>query len=87
MINIFVSLKAAGKMIILLLRLQLRNDRLPLARLQVPPLSSIEQPRRRIGYEAADLLCKLISGKIGKTVNLRLPVELHERESTIGKHE
>ena len=60
-------------------------DDLPLARLQDPPLSSIEQPRRRIGYEAADLLCKLISGKIGKIVNLRLPVELHERESTLGK--
>lgn len=60
-------------------------DDLPLARLQNPPLSSIEQPRRRIGYEATDLLCKLISGKIGKIVNLRLPVEFHERESTLGK--
>ena len=59
-------------------------DDLPLARLQVPPLSSIEQPRRRIGSEAADLLCKLIAGKIGRTVNLRLPVEFHERESTLG---
>ena len=59
-------------------------DDLPLARLQVPPLSSIEQPRRRIGSEAADLLCKLLAGKIGRTVNLRLPVELHERESTLG---
>ena len=60
-------------------------DDLPLARLQSPPLSSIEQPRRRIGFEAADLLCKLISGKIGRSVNLRLPVELHERESTLGR--
>jgi len=59
-------------------------DDLPLARLQNPPLSSIEQPRRRIGSEAADLLYKIISGKIGRTVNLRLPLELHERESTLG---
>lgn len=60
-------------------------DDLPLARLQNPPLSSIEQPRRRIGYEAADLLYKIVSGKITKTINLRLPVEFHERESTSGK--
>ena len=62
-------------------------DDLPLARLQKPPLSSIEQPRRRIGYEAADLLYKIIAGKIGKAVNLCLPVELHERKSTLGEQQ
>lgn len=57
-------------------------DDLPMARCMNPALSSVLQPRMRIGYEAAGMLHKILSGKLKKPINISLPVELIERESS-----
>lgn len=57
-------------------------DDLPLASCLECPLSSIRQPRREIGFEAAKLLCEEIAGKVTRPVTKILPVELIERESS-----
>jgi GntR family transcriptional regulator, arabinose operon transcriptional repressor len=57
-------------------------DDLPMARCMNPALSSVLQPRMRIGYEAAGLLHKVLSGRIKKPMNVSLPVELIERKSS-----
>lgn len=57
-------------------------DDLPLASCLECPLSSIRQPRREIGFEAAKLLCEEIAGKVTRPVIKILPVELIERESS-----
>jgi len=57
-------------------------DDLPMAQCLNPPMSTVRQPRMRIGYEAASLLHKVISGKVGKAMNITLPVELIERKSS-----
>ncbi len=57
-------------------------DDLPLASCLECPLSSVRQPRREIGYEAAKLLHERILGKVSRPVTKCLPVELIERESS-----
>ena len=57
-------------------------DDLPLASCLECPLSSVRQPRREIGYEAAKLLHERILGKISRPVIKCLPVELIERASS-----
>lgn len=57
-------------------------DDLPLASCLECPLSSVRQPRREIGYEAAKLLHERIMGKVSRPVTKCLPVELIERESS-----
>lgn len=57
-------------------------DDLPLASCLECPLSSVRQPRKEIGFEAAKLLCDEVSGKITRPVIKVLPVELVERESS-----
>ena len=59
-------------------------DDLPLASCLECPLSSVRQPRREIGYEAARLLCNEIAGKVSRPVTRVLPVELVERKSSRG---
>ena len=57
-------------------------DDLPLASCLECPLSSVRQPRREIGFEAAKLLCEEIDGKLSQPVTKVLPVELMERNSS-----
>ena len=57
-------------------------DDLPLASCLECPLSSVRQPRREIGFEAARLLCEEIDGRISQPVTKVLPVELIERNSS-----
>ncbi|WP_419646718.1 substrate-binding domain-containing protein [Victivallis vadensis] len=57
-------------------------DDLPLASCLECPLSSVRQPRREIGYEAAKLLHERIMGRVNRPVTKCLPVELIERESS-----
>ena len=57
-------------------------DDLPLASCLECPLSSVRQPRREIGFEAAKQLCEEIDGRISQPVTKVLPVELIERNSS-----
>ncbi len=56
-------------------------DDTPLASLLKPTLTTIRQPRNKIGFQAANLLHRLMLGKIKKTTSIHLPVELVVRES------
>jgi LacI family transcriptional regulator len=56
-------------------------DDLPLARFLKPSLTTVRQPRERIGYEAAKLLHQLICGKINEPIDMHLPVEFVARDS------
>ena len=57
-------------------------DDLPMARCLSPTLSSVLQPRKHIGLEAARILHKQLDGKISNKMNISLPVQLIERESS-----
>ncbi len=57
-------------------------DDLPMARCMTPPLTTVQQPRFQIGYEAARLLHKLLNEIIKRPVNVTLPVEFIERQSS-----
>jgi DNA-binding LacI/PurR family transcriptional regulator len=57
-------------------------DDLPMASCLTPTLSSVLQPRKHIGHEAARILHKLLTGKIRNKMNISLPVQLIERESS-----
>jgi LacI family transcriptional regulator len=56
-------------------------DDIPMAKFLKPALTTLRQPRIKIGYEAAKLLHQIISKKISKPVHIHLPVELITRES------
>jgi GntR family transcriptional regulator, arabinose operon transcriptional repressor len=56
-------------------------DDTPLASLLKPTLTTVRQPRTKIGYQAANLLHRLMMGKVKKTTSIHLPVELVVRES------
>jgi len=56
-------------------------DDLPVASLLNPPLSTVRQPHHQMGYEAARLLHRLITGQSKPPVHIYLPVELVIRES------
>ena len=54
----------------------------PFASMLDPRLTTIRQPFREIGYEAVNMLLKIIDGKRLHNRNLLLPVELVVRESS-----
>jgi DNA-binding LacI/PurR family transcriptional regulator len=56
-------------------------DDLPMAKLMKPALTTVHQPRKQMGYEAAKLLHRLILGKDKPPQHIHLPVELIVRES------
>jgi LacI family repressor for deo operon, udp, cdd, tsx, nupC, and nupG len=47
-----------------------------------PPLTTIRQPRRRMGVEAMALLGRRIAGELGADGDVNLPFTLVERRST-----
>ncbi len=54
---------------------------IPLARLLTPGLTTVRQPGKQMGYEAAKLLHQLTGGNVKSPVHVHLPVELAARES------
>ena len=54
----------------------------PFASMTAPPLTTVQEPFQRVGYEATDMLLKIIRGKRLSQNHLILPVELVIREST-----
>ncbi|GAA1810309.1 LacI family transcriptional regulator [Planosporangium flavigriseum] len=56
-------------------------DNLPESALATPPLTTVEQPVRRMGREAVAMLLRLINGTDGKT-QIRLPTRLVQRSTT-----
>jgi len=57
-------------------------DDIPMAKILQPGLTTVRQPRRQVGYEAAKLLQGLIEGRLEAPVNVHLPVELVVRGSS-----
>lgn len=57
------------------------ND-LPASALMVPSLTTIDTPRYRIGFEAANLLLQVIAGKEPEQKRIDLGFTLRQREST-----
>jgi len=58
----------------------------PFASMTDPPLTTIRAPYQEMGYEAADMLGKLISGKRFSKKHMVFPVELVVRKSTAPPH-
>lgn len=56
-------------------------DNVPESALTTPPLTTINQPIRRMGAEAIDLLIGLLDGSADPNTHLTLPTELIERGS------
>lgn len=54
----------------------------PFASMTNPPLTTVREPFEKLGYEAANILLKIIHGKSLSQKHLILPVELVIREST-----
>jgi DNA-binding LacI/PurR family transcriptional regulator len=56
-------------------------DDVVIARLVSPQLTTVRQPMRRLGMEAARLLLELMKGRAPRQLHIRLPVELVVRNS------
>lgn len=54
----------------------------PLASMTDPPLTTVREPFQAMGYQAADMLFRIIEGKKNARRNVTLPVELVIRNST-----
>jgi LacI family transcriptional regulator len=57
-------------------------DNIPESALSIPPLTTVEQPIREMGYRAVDLLIKLIRHQRPEITHLTLDTRLVIRGST-----
>jgi LacI family transcriptional regulator len=55
---------------------------IPFAAMTDPPLTTVREPFQEMGYQAADMLFKIIAGRKLTRRNITLPVELVVRKST-----
>jgi DNA-binding LacI/PurR family transcriptional regulator len=55
---------------------------IPFASMTDPPLTTVREPFQEMGYQAADMLFKIITGRKLTRKNITLPVELVVRKST-----
>jgi LacI family transcriptional regulator len=61
-------------------------DNIPESALNEPPLTTVEQPIQRMGYEAIRLLISLIAGRPDDVPHLTLPTKLIVRQSCRAVH-